>query len=200
MPPLHTSPTSPTPLPDYHISDFDTTNPTLYHSNTTIQWVRDTFAPVFKALERLEVAIAKLSENLQAATSNLCSADLPIPPTSNPQPHRIQLQFLCPSSSHKQHLRETLSGNAPNLHNRTQPQNLQQTLDTQQTHHCHRNHTNHQEFPCPPLPIFQPHLSKGLPSSPSTYSTPHLPPIPSQQLPATLIFALTSHNVSLLCL
>jgi len=164
MPPLHTSTTSLTPLPDYHISNSTTamTNPTIYHSNTTIQWVRDTFAPVFKALECLEVAIAKLSNNLQAATGNLCPIDLPIPPTPNPQPHHIQLQFPCTSSC-KQHPRETPSGNAPNLHNRTQPQTLQQTLYTQQTHHCHHNHTKHRDFLCPSLPIFQPQLIKRLP-------------------------------------
>jgi len=147
MPPMPTSLTSPIPLPEYHISDPDLTNLTTYHSNTTIHWVNDTFAQVFKALDRLTIAIANLSDSLHAATSKFCTVDLPMSPTINPQP-----QFLCPSS-HKLLPRKILYHTVPHLSNRTQPQDLQQNPNHQQTHHRHRSHTKYREFLFPPLPI-----------------------------------------------
>jgi len=158
---LHTSPTNPTQLPDYHVSNSATTTPTTHHSKTTIHWIRKTFAPVFKALDCLELAIVQLSDNLFAATSNIRIAEPPMPPTPNPQPHRIQPQFPYPSS-HKQQPKETLSGNAPKLCNSTQIQTLQQTLHIQQTHHRHRNHTKHRDLLCPPLPIVHYNFRKRL--------------------------------------
>ena len=161
-PPLHTYPTYPTPLPDYHASDSAMINPTTYHSKTTIHWVRDTFAPVFKALNHLTIAIANLSDSVHAATSKLCTADPPMPPTTTPQPHHLQPQLLGPSS-HKALPRETLYRTVPHLSNRTQPQTLQQNLYHQQTHHRHRSHTKYREFLIPLLPILHPHSSKRRP-------------------------------------
>jgi len=90
MPMTATSLTSPTPLPDYYISDSNMTNLTTYHRTTTIHWVSDTFALVFKALDRLEIEIANLYDSVVAATSNLCTIDPPMPPTLNLQPHCLQ--------------------------------------------------------------------------------------------------------------
>jgi len=160
MPPMTT--TSLTPLQEYHISDSNMTDLTTNHSTTTIHWVRDTFAPVFKALDRLETEITKLSDRILAATSNVHPIYPPMPPTPNPQPQCHQPQFLCPSP-YKRLPRETPSCNAPNPRKRTQTPTIQQHLHPQQTHHCHRNHTKHQNFLWPPLPIFHSHFSKYLP-------------------------------------
>ncbi len=159
MPP--TSPlttTSLTTLQDHHTSDSNLIDLTTKERTTTIHWVRDTFAPVFQALDRLEIEITKLSDRLLAAISNVHPVYPPMPPTPNPQPHCHQPQFRCPSP-YKRHPRETPSCSAPNHRKRTQTQTIQQ----QQTHHCHRNHTKHRHVLWSPLPIIHSYFSKYLP-------------------------------------
>jgi len=75
------TPTSPTLLPDYLSPDSNTTDTTTHLRTTTINWVRDNFAPVFKALHCLEIEIVKLTNNVFAATSNTN--------TVYPQCHRL---------------------------------------------------------------------------------------------------------------
>jgi len=88
------TPTFPTLPPDYLSSDYQTT----HLSTTTINWVRDSFAPVFKAMHRLEIEIVKLTRNVFAVTSNINTIYPPMPPTPNQQPHCHQPKFLCPST------------------------------------------------------------------------------------------------------
>jgi len=65
-------------------------------------------------------------------------------------------------------------------------QTCHQNLDPQQTHHCHQNHTKHRHLLSPPLPIPHPNFSRHL-SFPVNICPPHLPPIPCQQLSATVM-------------
>jgi len=155
------TPTSPTLLPDYLSPDSNTTDMTTHLRTTTINWVRDNFAPVFKALHRLEIEIVKLTNNVFAATSNTNTVYPPMPPTPNHQSHCHQPQFLCPST-YKRQPKETFPCNAPNLRNRTCTQTIQQNLHPQRTNHCHRNHTKHRNFLWPLSHIFDSHFRKYL--------------------------------------
>jgi len=144
--------TSPTPLPAYHISDSSMNDPTTYHSATTINWFRTTFAAVSKALDRLEIATATLYESLFAATSPSTIASPPMPPTPDPKPHCRQSQPqpsrpIFPNLHHIVNIpnHDTTHTTKSNLQRRHQNPYPQQTT-------CHRNHTKHRHFLCPPLP------------------------------------------------
>jgi len=149
------TPTFATLLPDYLSSDYQTT----HLSTTTINWVRDSFAPVFKAMHRLEIEIVKLTNNVFAATSNINTVYPPMPPTPNHQPQCHQPQFLHPRT-YKRHSKETFPCNAPKIRNRTCTPSIQQNLHPQSTHHCHRNHTKHRNFLWPLSHIFDSHFRK----------------------------------------
>jgi len=165
--PMTTTP--PTLIPDYLSPDSNTTGTTTHLCTTTINWVRDNYAPVFEALHRLEIEIVKLTHRVFAVTSNINTAYHPIQPTPNQQPHCHQPQFLC-SSTYKRHHRETSPSQVSNPRNRTQT--IQQKLQPQRTHHCHRNHTKHRNFLWPLSHIFDSHFRKYL-SLPVTHI--HLP-------------------------
>jgi len=142
----------------------DATNhdPAISHNNPKTNWISNSFAPIFKALDCLTIEMAILSTNLFAITSNLSLVDPPMPPTPNPQLQGAQPQLLHPGY-HQPNPMEICSHNATNLSNRSQPQTHQQNLDPQQTHQSHRNHTKYHFFLNPSLPTFHPHFSKCLP-------------------------------------
>jgi len=162
---LKTNPTtnSPTPLPDYLISESHRNDPTTYHSTTTINWVRDTFAAVSKALDRLEIATATLYDSIFAATSKSSLASPPMPSTPDPQPHcrQPQPQPTCPIFPKLHHL-ATIPHHVTTHTTMSQLQRRHQHPYPQQTN-CHRNHTKHRHFLCPPLPSPNHHFRKCLP-------------------------------------
>ncbi len=151
-------------LPGLHntILDAKIHDPLISHSDPATNWIRDSFAPVFKALDRLTLEMANLSDSLFAATSNLSMVAPPTPPTPNPQTQGIQPQLLCPSYD-QPNPKEIFSHKATNLANRSQPPTHQQNPDPQQTLHSHRNHTKYRNLLNPSLPILHPHFSKRLP-------------------------------------
>ncbi len=98
IPMMPSTPTFPALLPDYLSSDSNTTDKTTHLRTTTINWVRNNYAHVFKALHRLEIEIVKLTHNVFTVTSSINTVYPLMSPTPNQQPHCHQPKILCPST------------------------------------------------------------------------------------------------------
>ncbi len=144
MPPPVTT-NSPTWLSDSHIPDSDMASPTTCHSENTIQWLSDSFAQVFMALDRLAIEIANFSDRILEATSKRT-------PCPQPQPLYPRLYQLLHMVTRSCHSTKPITKHQPHTH--------QQNPYPEQSHQRHRNHTKYQHF-FYPIPHY--HFSKGVP-------------------------------------